>query len=89
VSLDNPVWLKHYFAEEERKDEASRTKTIERLIAELEILDDEYIEPEPFIDIIENIKVLKISTANIQTEKAVIIADRKKKLEEPIEEIMP
>lgn len=81
---EKPVYLEHFFTEDERKDDSSRKATIERLVAELQIKADEYVEPEPFVSHVEDARKIKLSDANIATAKTEILAEREAKLEEPI-----
>jgi hypothetical protein len=69
-SLNNPVYIEHFFTEEERVDEQSRIVTIENLIAQLEVMDESYVEPEPFIVKVDEVQSLNISTKNITDIKS-------------------
>ena len=70
---EKPVYIEHFFTESERKDEKSRIATIEKLVADLEIKADEYVEPEKFVSKIEEAKAFKLSTENIATAKAELL----------------
>lgn len=74
---EKPVYIEHFFTEEERLDDASRKATIEKLVAELEIKADEYIEPEKFINKTSAIKNIKLDRDKIKKIKAEILLKRK------------
>ena len=70
---EKPVYVEHFFTESERKDEKSKIATIEKLVADLEIKADEYVEPEKFVSKIEEAKAFKLSTEKIATAKAELL----------------
>lgn len=73
TSKNNPVYIEHFFTEEEKLDEKG---TIERLIAELELKDEEYVEPAPVVSRIDECCDMKFSEKNIATKKLEIIAEK-------------
>jgi len=73
---EKPVYVEHFFSPDERKDEKSKIATIEKLVAELEIKADEYVEPEAWVDKRDSIKDLKISVEKVATQKALILSSR-------------
>lgn len=83
-----PVYIEHFFTEDERATEESRKATIEGLIAELEIKADEYVEPEKYISKVEEAKGFILNKDKIATKKAEILAKRLEKQEEVEEEII-
>lgn len=72
-STNNPVYIEHFFTEEEKLDKAG---TIEKLVAELEIKDSEYVAPLPRISKLEEVELLEIKPANILSCKNAIIAEK-------------
>ena len=68
-----PVYIEYFFQPDERKDEASRIATIEKLVAELEIKADEYVEPEKWVSNVEEAKALKLDSGKIATAKASLL----------------
>ena len=76
VSKNNPVYLEHFFTAEEKLDKSG---TIERLVAELELLDDAYVAPIPVVSKLSEIPAISIE--NIASRKNVILADRAAKIE--------
>jgi hypothetical protein len=73
---EKPVYVEHFFNEDERKDDESRKATIEKLVAKLEIKADEYVEPEPFVSKVEEAREIKLSDANIASAKTAILEER-------------
>jgi len=73
---EKPVYIEHFFSEDERKDEASRIACIEKLVAELEIKADEYVEPEKFVSKVEEARALKLDTKKIASAKSAILAEK-------------
>lgn len=86
-SLNNPVYLEHFFTPEERLDNTSRKETIERLVAELELRDEAYVEPEKFVSKVEEAEALEISPVDIATKKAAIILEKEEKEAKIAEEV--
>lgn len=72
-STNNPVYLEHFFTSEEKLDQAG---TIERLVAELELLDESYVAPLPRINKMEELKKLEIKSENIILNKNAIAAEK-------------
>ena len=70
---EKPVYIEHFFTESERKDDKSKIATIEKLVAELEIKADEYVEPEAWISKVEEAKALKLDSGKIATAKASLL----------------
>jgi hypothetical protein len=83
-SLNNPVYIEHFFDENEKLDIPA---TIERLVAELEIKDSEYVAPLPRIDRLEEAKALTISKTKIAQAKTAIVAEKARIEEERLEAI--
>lgn len=73
TSKNNPVYIEHFFTEEEKLDEKG---TIERLIAELELKDEEYVEPAPVVSRIDECCDMKFSEKSIAKNKLEIIAEK-------------
>lgn len=73
-----PVYIEHFFTAEERKDTIAITQTIERLVAELFIKADEYVEPEKFVSQLDKAKLFinKSDTARIAQYKRDILLKR-------------
>lgn len=76
-SEKNPVYLEHFFTEEEKLDEKG---TIERLMAELELKEEEYVEPTPTISRIDECCDITFSVKNITQKKLEIIAEKQAEL---------
>lgn len=72
-STNNPVYLEHFFTESEKLDKAG---TIEKLVAELEIIDSGYVAPLPIIDKLGEVADLEIKPANISNYKKAIEAEK-------------
>jgi len=73
-STVKPVYLEHYLTEAERKDDKAITATIERLIAELQVKADDYIEPEKYVSKMDKALTLKVDTVKIAVAKVAILA---------------
>ena len=86
ISFDNPVSIDHWFAEEERTTNQSIKETIEGLVAKLEIINDEYVAPELFVDKLEEAQAIELDTKKIALLKKNIISMRVIPVEEPIVE---
>ena len=82
-STNNPVYLEHFFTPDEQNDIEG---IIEGLVAQLEVLDDDYITPTPMISKMDEVPNLSIKTENIAIAKTSFLAE-KAKLEAPIEEV--
>jgi len=78
---EKPVYIEHFFLEEERKDEASRIATIEKLVAELEIKADEYVEPEPYVSKVEEARTLELDAKKISDWKETLLLEKQEKAE--------
>lgn len=95
-STNNPVYLEHFFTTEEQLDQAG---TIERLVAELELMDEAYVAPLPTISLMSEVEKIVIKPANILIEKTAIVAEieearlemeaSKLELEKAIDEVKP
>lgn len=72
-SLDKPVYLEHFFTEDEKKDQKG---TIEKLVAELEIMNDEYVAPKPMISKLEEVKAIALDGFKITSAKVDFLAKR-------------
>jgi len=73
---EKPVYVEHFFTEEERADDTSKKATIERLVAELEIKAEEYVEPEPFVSKVSEAQAIEISPVKVESAKSAILAER-------------
>lgn len=62
---EKPVYIEHFFDEDERSTPETRATTIERLIAELSLMADEYKYPEPFISKVQEANALPITDEGI------------------------
>jgi len=82
-STNNPVYLEHFFTEDEKLDIEG---TITRLVAELEIKDAKYVAPLPTIDKLEEAKDLEIQETDITTAKNLILAEKARLEAEKIQE---
>lgn len=73
---NKPVYVEHFFTEAERKDTASITDTVERLVAELYIKADAYNEPEKFVSKLDKAKRIenKTDTVRIKAKKTYLLA---------------
>lgn len=72
-SLDKPVYLEHFFTEDEKKDQKG---TIEKLVAELEVMNDGYVAPKPMISKLEEVKAVALDGFKIASAKADFLAKR-------------
>lgn len=72
-STNNPVYLEHFFSADEQADIEG---TIEGLVAQLQILDDNYVAPLPVISKLDEVKSLTINTDNIASKKSAILVER-------------
>ena len=81
-----PVYLEHYFTEEERATELTRKATIERLMGELKVKEDEYVEPEQAISKLEEARAFQLDSKKIADAKAEFITERLADKVEPIKE---
>lgn len=72
-SENNPVYLEHFFTEEEKAD---REGTIIRLVAELEFLDESYKKPLNMVDKLTEIFDIKIDSAQIDAAKEFILSEK-------------
>lgn len=94
---EKPVYIEHFFSVDEQKDDATKTACIEKLVAELELMAEAYVEPLPRVSKIEEAKALPVTKAHIATAKTAILAERQAKIdaelaakeavEKPIEEL--
>lgn len=82
-SLDKPVYLEHFFTEDEKKDQKG---TIEKLVAELEVRNDEYVAPKPMISKLEEAKAIALDGLKIASAKVDFLAKREAEKTEPVEE---
>ena len=72
-STNNPVYLEHFFTEEEKLDIQG---TITKLVAELELKDTEYMAPLPVISKLEEVKNLEIKKEDITNAKNFIVLEK-------------
>jgi hypothetical protein len=80
---EKPVHKEHFFTEEEKLDQKG---TIEKLVAELQVMADEYVAPLPRVSKLEEAKAFELDSKNIATAKTEYLAKRELE-KEPIEEI--
>ena len=71
-----PVYLEHFFTEEERATELTRKATIEKLMGELKVKEDEYVEPEQAVSKVEEARAFQLDSKKIADAKAEFITDR-------------
>ena len=76
---EKPVYIEHFFTDDERKTEESRIATIEKLVAELEIKADEYVEPEKYVSKLDEAKAFSLDTKKIADAKASLVAAKAQK----------
>jgi len=80
-SGNNPVYLEHFFSETEKLDVEG---TIAKLVAELELVDEAYVESTPTVSKMDEIKDLVIDTKKIESEKQTIVSAKLEAIEAPI-----
>ena len=83
-SLTKPVYLEHFFTEEEKATELTRKETIEKLAGHLKVMEDEYVAPEQAVSKVAEAQAFTLIAKNITDAKAEFIADREAK-----EEVLP
>ena len=88
-STVHPVYIEHFYTDDERKDEDSRTKTLERLAAELDVISDAYVKPEEIFTKVNEAKALKVTRENIDNEKVKILAAKAKMAADMAVDIAP
>jgi hypothetical protein len=71
-SETKPVYLEHFFTEEEKLDQAA---TIERLMAELSIKEDTYVAPEPVVSLMDTVANIVVDEQNITAIKSEILTN--------------
>jgi len=81
-----PVYLEHFFTEEERATESTRKATIEKLMGELKVKEDEYVEPEQAVSKVEEARAFQLDSKKIADAKAEFITERLADKVEPIKE---
>jgi len=79
-STNNPVYLEHFFTSDEQQDIEG---TIVDLVAQLQILDDNYVAPIPTVSILDQAPV--ISMANVATRKNTLMAKVQSIQDAPVE----
>jgi len=72
-STNNSVYLEHFFTTEEKLDQAG---TIEKLVAELELMDEAYVAPLPVVSKMEEAKLMVIKPTKILMQKEAILVER-------------
>jgi len=80
---EKPVYKEHYFSEEEKLDQKG---TIEKLVAELQVMANEYVAPLPRVSKLEEAKAIKLDSKKIAIAKADYLAERE--LEKQTKEII-
>ena len=71
-----PVYLEHFFTEEERATESTRKVTIEKLMGELKVKEDEYVEPEQALLKVEEARAFQLDSKKITDAKAAFMSKR-------------
>jgi len=80
---EKPVYKEHFFSAEEKLDQKG---TIEKLVAELEVMADEYVAPLPRVNKIEEAKAIVLDSKKIATCKSEYLAKRELE-KQPVEEV--
>lgn len=78
---EKPVYLEHFFTEEERATETSRKETIEKLVGQLYVMADEYIEPEKFVNKLDIAQNIKLDNTKILKAKSDFILNRSQEID--------
>lgn len=71
--------VEHFFSEEERLTE-NRKATIERLVAQLEIAEDDWVMPEPLVSRLAEAQALVLDVSSIQEAKSAILVEKAEKV---------
>ena len=71
-----PVYLEHFFTEEERATELTRKATIEKLMGELKVKEDEYVEPEQALLKVEEARAFQLDSKKITDAKTAFMSKR-------------
>jgi len=72
-STNNPVYLEHFFTEEEKLDIEG---TITRLVAELEIKDSEYVAPSVPVSRLKEVENFMVDEEKVALVKSEILASK-------------
>jgi len=80
---EKPVYKEHFFTEEEKLDQKG---TIEKLVAELQVMADEYVAPLPRINKIEEAKAIALDAKKVATAKLAFLAKRELE-KQPVEDV--
>ena len=72
-STNNPVYLEHFFTEEEKLDIEG---TITRLVAELEIKDSEYVAPSVPVSRLKEVENFMVDEEKVALAKTEILAEK-------------
>ena len=72
-STNNPVYLEHFFTEEEKLD---IEETITRLVAELEIKDSEYVAPSVPVSRLKEVENFMVDEEKVALAKTEILAEK-------------
>jgi hypothetical protein len=75
-STVTPSYIEHFFSDKESNTPEVRKKTIERLVAELQLKDEEYKAQEKAISKIREAEKLTLDTANIRLQKIQLLQER-------------
>jgi hypothetical protein len=70
---DKPLSIEHYFSEAEKPDWKG---TLEKLVAILEVMSDEYVEPARAVQKIDDVRNIVLDDAKIAIAKAEYLANR-------------
>lgn len=71
----NPVYLEHFFTPDEKLDIPG---AISDLVAQLSVMDDEYVAPTPTVSKLSDLDNLVIDDAVVKAKKIKIKADKAK-----------
>lgn len=75
IHPDKPLSIEHYFSEAEKLDQKG---TLEKLVAILEVMSDEYIEPVRPVSKIDEVTGITLDDEKIAIAKAEYLANRPK-----------
>jgi nicotinamide mononucleotide adenylyltransferase len=74
-----PVYLEHFFTEEERATELTRKATIEKLMGELKVKEDEYVEPEQAVSKVEEARAFLLTNKDEKNAELLIRTESEKR----------
>ena len=72
-STNNPVYLEHFFTQDEQQDVPG---TIEGLVAQLQVLDDNYVAPTPMVSLMDAVSdvIAQVDMNAVAVKKTALIA---------------